>query len=364
MIKKVKLALIGGFFGAGKTTLMIELGKKLASLGKKIAFITNDQGEVLVDTKTIKDFGFPCVEVSKGCFCIKLQDFINSCHIILEKIKPDIILAEPVGFATEILTRVNIPLKQYFKDKISLSPFLVLVDASTILNFNQKFNLILPRAPLGYILSWQIKEADIIGINKLDLIKESQLIEIKNLLSNINQEAELIPLSVKTGYNVDELMKILIEREHGIRSPIFIDYDIKRTAGTELNWFNSSYKIISEETIRPEEFVRDLIIGAAKKIENRGGQVIHLKINFATADRSAKASLTNLEQGVDFTNTLPPPSKSIDIVINARAKLDSDGITECILETLKIIALKYKVKYSERFAKSSKPTLSLKNPTA
>lgn len=356
MTEKVKLAFIGGFLGAGKTSVMIELGKRLTLSGKRVALITNDQGEVLVDTKTIRDIGLPCAEVLKGCFCCKFPDFIDSLHEILAKIKPDVILAEPVGSCTDLLATVYAPLRRYYRDEISLSPFLVLVDASTILNYNKKFNLILPRAPLGFLISWQIKEADIVGINKLDLVKNSQLAEVKNLLSDINQEAELVPLSAKTGYNIDELMKILMEREHYARSSIDVDYDLYGTAEAELGWFNGFWKITSEETIRPEEFVRDLMIETAKRMEGKGGQVIHLKLNFSTREGSAKASLINLEQGVSFTNTLSSPSKALDIIMNVRAKLDPDGITECVLETLKTVALKHKVEYSDWFAKSFRPS--------
>ncbi|MGB9659770.1 MAG: GTP-binding protein [Nitrososphaerales archaeon] len=355
MTEKVKLAFIGGFLGAGKTSVMIELGKKLTLSGRRVALITNDQGEVLVDTKTIRDLGLPCAEVLKGCFCCKFPDFIDSLHEILAKIKPDVILAEPVGSCTDLLATVYAPLRKYYKEEISLSPFLVLVDASTILNYNQKFNLILPRAPLGFLISWQIKEADIVGINKSDLVKNSQLTEVKNLLSDINQEAELVPLSAKTGYNLDELMKILMEREHPTRSSIDVDYDLYGTAEIELGWFNGSWKVTSENNISPEEFVRDLMIETAKKIESKGGQVIHLKLNFSTMEGSAKASLINLEQGVGFTNVLPPPSKVIDIIMNIRARFDPDGVTECVREALKLVTLRHKAEYSDWFAKSFRP---------
>ncbi|MEM3708281.1 MAG: GTP-binding protein [Nitrososphaerales archaeon] len=355
MADKVKLAFIGGFLGAGKTSVMIELGKRLTLLGKRVALITNDQGEVLVDTKTIRDLGLPCAEVLKGCFCCKFPDFIDSLHEILAKIKPDVILAEPVGSCTDLLATVYAPLRKYYKEEISLSPFLVLVDASAILNYNKKFNLILPRAPLGFLISWQIKEADIIGINKLDLVKNSQLTEVKNLLNDINQEAELVPLSAKTGYNLDELMKILMEREHHTRSSIDVDYDLYGTAEIELGWFNGSWKVTCENNIRPEEFITEMMTEIARRIESKGGQVIHLKLNFSTMEGSAKASLINLEQGVGFTNTLSSPSKAMDIIMNVRAKLDPDGITECVFETLKTLALKYKVEYSDWSVKSFRP---------
>jgi hypothetical protein len=187
-------------------------------------------------------------------------------------------------------------------------------------------------------------------------VRDPQLSEIKNLLSDINQEAELFLLSAKTGYNLDELAKILMEREHHTRSPIDVDYDLYGTAEIELGWFNGSWKVTSESNIRPEEFVRDLMIETARRIESKGGQVIHLKLNFSTMEGSVKASLINLEQGVGFTGTLSSPSKAMDIIMNVRAKLDPDGITECVLETLRIVTLKHKVKYSDWYGKSFRPS--------
>ncbi|MCP8309337.1 MAG: hypothetical protein H3Z54_11710, partial [archaeon] len=267
----------------------------------------------------------------------------------------DVILAEPVGSCTDLLATVYAPLRQYYRDEISLSPFLVLVDASTILDYNRRFNLILPRAPLGFLISWQIKEADVIGVNKMDLVRELQFLEIKKLLSNINQGAELISLSARTGYNLDNLVKMLMEKEHYTRSSVDVDYDLYGAAEAELGWFNGSWMVAFEKTIRLDKFVKDLMIETAKRIEDKGGQVVHLKINFSTVEGSAKASLVNLEQGVDFTNTLPPPSKAMDIIMNIRARLDPDGITECVLEALKTVASGHKAEYFDWFAKSFRP---------
>lgn len=356
MTEKVKLFAIGGFLGAGKTSLMIELGKRLVSeSGRRVALITNDQGEALVDTKIIRDFGFDCAEVLHGCFCCKFSDFVTSLHEIIAKTKPNIILAEPVGSCTDFLATVYAPLRQYYGDEISLSPFLVLLDASTILDYNRKFNLILPRAPLGFLLSWQIKEADIIGINKVDLVKEPQLTEIRKLLSEISEGVESIPLSAKTGYNLDKLVKIMLEREHHPRPSIEVNYDVYGAAEAELGWFNGSWKVTSEQLIKPDEFVRDLMIETAKRIDRSGGQVVHLKSSFSTKEGSAKASLVNLEQGVGFTHELPPPSQVIDIIMNIRARLDPEKVTECVREALTLVTLRYDAEYADWFAKSFRP---------
>jgi len=111
MTESVKVALVGGFLGSGKTTLLIEVGKRLVSEhGKRVAIITNDQGEVLVDTKTAKDAGLAATEVVGGCFCCRFPNFIDSVDKMLKEAKPHIILAEPVGSCMDISATVIGPL--------------------------------------------------------------------------------------------------------------------------------------------------------------------------------------------------------------------------------------------------------------
>lgn len=352
----IKLIILGGFLGAGKTTLIIELGKKFVSeLDKTVAIVTNDQGEVLVDTKTVKDFGFACAEVLHGCYCCKFPEFVTSLHEILAKIKPDVIFAEPVGSCTDLLATVYAPLRQYYQDEVSLCPYIVLVDASTILEYDKRFNITSPKAPLGFLISWQLQEADIIGINKVDLISTQQLTEVKNLVMKINEKAEVIPLSSKTGYNIDRLVEIVAEKEHSPRSCIEVNYDTYGAAEAELGWFNGSWKVVSERPINPNEFVKDLMIETASRIEGKNGQIAHLKLNFSTKEGSAKASLVTLERGVDFTHELPIPSRTMDVIMNIRVKLDPKSVEECVREALKSVTSKYGAEHSDWFAKSFRP---------
>ena len=71
-----------------------------------------------------------------GTHQLWIPDFIGSIHELITKIKPDIVLAEPVGSCTDLLATVYAPLRRYYGGKISLAPYTVLVDASTILEFN------------------------------------------------------------------------------------------------------------------------------------------------------------------------------------------------------------------------------------
>jgi len=360
--RKVKLAAIGGFLGSGKTTLMLELGKKLASdRGKIVAMVTNDQGEVLVDTNIIRDYGFAVTEVVGGCFCCKFPDFITHIREMVQEVKPDVILAESVGSCTDLLATVYAPLRQYYKEEFSLSPFTVLIDATTILTFDKKHNLTSPRTHTGSLYSWQIKEGDMLAINKTDLVSKADLQIIENLLRKLNGEAEIIQISAKTGYNMDKLLKILMDGEHKPRPTITkkIDYDTYASAEAELGWFNGIYKIYSDQPLKVDMLMKDLLREINKRVEDRKGMVVHAKARFSTKKGSAKISLVGgtilPDEFIDITGKVPSPSKDIDVILNIRAAIDPAVLTNIVKASLEAITSKYNACYGDWTARSFRP---------
>lgn len=353
----LRLACIGGFLGSGKTTMMISLGRRLIEAhGRRVAIVTNDQGDVLVDSKIVKDLGFEYAEVLHGCFCYRFPEFITSVHEIMAKLHPDVVLAEPVGSCTDLLATVYAPLRRYYSGEITLAPYTVLVDSSTLLRYHRKYNLLSPKDPLGFLLSWQIKEAEILAINKVDLVSAEELAEVETLVRRLNDEAVVLHTSAKTGYNLDALADMLLHREHRPRTAIEVDYDTYGTAEAKLGWFNGSWKISLKRRLRLEDLVRDLVLETARRIEYMGGLVVHLKVSFWTGEGSAKASYVLTGESVDFTGTVPPPSDEVNVIMNIRALLEPEAITDCVRKALEAVALRYDADYSDWVASSFKPS--------
>jgi G3E family GTPase len=61
--------IMGGFLGSGKTTLVMKIAERYISLGKKVAVLVNEIGEVGVDGATISGGGLKTVELAEGCIC-------------------------------------------------------------------------------------------------------------------------------------------------------------------------------------------------------------------------------------------------------------------------------------------------------
>src|SRR5262245_41885196 len=132
MMEPVKLILVGGFLGAGKTTLMLEAAGRLQQSGRRAALIMNDQATDLVDTKLAQSRGLPVAEVAGGCFCCRFPDLDASIDRLVKSAHPDVILAEPVGSCTDLSATVAQPMKDLRAGEIRLAPLSVLVDPARL----------------------------------------------------------------------------------------------------------------------------------------------------------------------------------------------------------------------------------------
>src|ERR1700758_5504111 len=113
MNNRPTMVVVGGFLGAGKTTLILAAARQLEQRGIKSAIILNDQGESLVDTLLARESGFPVGEVTGGCFCCQFSDLIDAAAK-LRAHAPQVIFAEPVGSCTDISANVLRPLSELY----------------------------------------------------------------------------------------------------------------------------------------------------------------------------------------------------------------------------------------------------------
>src|ERR1700746_2905203 len=95
------VVLVGGFLGAGKTTLILAAARELQRRGLRSAMVWNDQGKDLVDSQDAALSGMGSGEVTGGCFCCRLSELIGAIGDLREHV-PDVIFAEPVGSCTDL----------------------------------------------------------------------------------------------------------------------------------------------------------------------------------------------------------------------------------------------------------------------
>src|SRR4051812_1403922 len=154
------LVLVGGFLGAGKTTTLLRLAQQFVAERKRVAIITNDQADQLVDTDTFRAAGLDAAEVAGGCFCCRFDDFVARADSLASDVRPDVILAEPVGSCTDIVATVINPLRRLYPGRFSISGYAVVVDPVRALKVLGKTEPVGLSERITYIYRMQQDEAD------------------------------------------------------------------------------------------------------------------------------------------------------------------------------------------------------------
>jgi G3E family GTPase len=109
---RARYVMIGGFLGAGKTTAVGRLARRLTDQGLRVGLITNDQGNGLVDTSVLASQGFSVEEIAGGCFCCRFNSLVEAARKLSVASRPDVFLAEPVGSCTDLVATVSYRLRR------------------------------------------------------------------------------------------------------------------------------------------------------------------------------------------------------------------------------------------------------------
>src|SRR6266513_1116322 len=181
---KARYIMIGGFLGAGKTTAVARLAEKLRGDGLRVGLITNDQGSQLVDTAMLASRGFRVEEIAGGCFCCRFNSLVDAARKLSAETRPDVFIAEPVGSCTDLVATVSYPLRRIYGDSFSIAPLSVLIDPIRALRIFGLENGASFSEKVLYIYEKQLQEANLIVINKIDLIDSPKRDRLRDALES------------------------------------------------------------------------------------------------------------------------------------------------------------------------------------
>ena len=203
----VKIDIISGFLGAGKTTLIKKLLKD-GFQGEQVVLIENEFGEIGVDGGFLKEAGIQIREMNSGCICCSLVgDFGTSLKEVVTKYDPDRILIEPsgVGKLSDVIKAV-----QGVQDEvdIKLNSYTTVVDAKKCKMYMKNF---------GEFFDNQIQYAGAIIMSRTDIASEKKVQESLELLRSLNKDAAIIttPIENLDGKKLVEVMEhpVSLEQE-------------------------------------------------------------------------------------------------------------------------------------------------------
>jgi G3E family GTPase len=244
MEPRTPVTLITGPLGSGKTTLLRYL---LDVVPKKIAILMNEFGEIAIDSQIIEGKNIRIAELEGGCVCCSLLgEFEAAVTEVIDSVHPDLIIVETTGVAEPDALLFDL---QENLPQVRLDGVVTVADADAMVRY--------PR--LGQTGRAQIEAADIIVLNKVDLVAAEQVAEVTAQLRQLNAEASILPTQ---RCQVDPDVLFGISQAHEVLAPQhrhqlgMESFSYVSAATLERTCFEAFVEGLSPAVVRAKGFVR------------------------------------------------------------------------------------------------------------
>jgi len=334
---KADYIMLGGFLGAGKTTAVLRLADWLTKSGRRVGLITNDQSVGLVDTAMLSAHGYPVEEITGGCFCCRFHTLMEASERLTEDARPDVFLAEPVGSCTDLRAAVTHPLRRLYGDNFRVAPLSVLVDpirASRILGLDEGAAF---SPKVRYVYEKQLEEAEIIVINKEDLLDADRLARLHAALAARYPRAQVLSASARAETGLDQWFATILRDAPGDDPAPDIDYEEYAEGEALLGWYNGTFRVSSAASFDGNTFLTDLAAALHQRLAVRGIEIAHLKMTLTPDELASDIGVLNLvrtDGQPELSHTLRDELSAGELLVNLRAEAQPDPLHEAAIAAL------------------------------
>ncbi len=329
----MKIAFIGGFYGSGKTTTISKMTKILKKRGKTVTIVGNEKDNCNVDSTYIKNLGLRGKEIDGGCICFYLNQLEQ---IIEDSNSQEVMFIEPISYF--LPSKLFKDLRNKLGEKIDLSPIIIMLDGLELLN------IVKDNKNMPFIDKRQIKDAEVIALNKIDLIPPKKLSEIKKEIKKHNPNIEIIEISAKKEKNLDKLINTIINKNHRTtNNPEQKTFQKFAKSVSNISERGEEFEFVSNNSIKYdhiEDFTIELVKEFREKLSNMAEKIHHIKVYVGNRSCYVKASNPRSTTEVDTIGE-GENIKQGKIVINVIAeKVPEDLIYGIMSKTLKNLTQK------------------------
>jgi G3E family GTPase len=188
----MRLILLSGFLGSGKTTLVIKLAQFAVEQGRKVAILVNEIGEVGIDNQLMRRLDLNVWELLDGCICCTLSaDLVTTLQQLDSDYSPDLVIIEPSGAADPKSILSALP---YYKG----TPLEIMLNVSVLDPLRLEI-LIEVMTPL--IVS-QIQHADMVLVSKCDQAKLEEIEFAHQVVQEHNPDVKVMDFGISSPLNI------------------------------------------------------------------------------------------------------------------------------------------------------------------
>ena len=329
-----KFAVFSGFLGSGKTTTMIALTRYHTAHHGKAAMISNDLGEgvTLADDRLARLSGANASQITDECICFchdvltaRLNEcYDNGCELVVSDIP---------GFGVGALEHVYHGLSAEYPGQFELAPFTVLIEPrnAALLRENRG-------GDMAHILRAQLKEADLIVLNKCDLLADAELEADRAWLAGNYPQASVIAISAATGEGLEDLSRALMQGSASMRHPdIDYDDDDLQNAMDQLTEYYLEYVAqVCCNDFDGTEYLLDIAGAVQAELRIKNCEIPHMKLlAWEPEGDFGKVDLLGTDRPLEVTQRFARPCTDVAVILNANAACPAavlDGVIRSAVE--------------------------------
>ncbi|MGH2612776.1 MAG: GTP-binding protein, partial [Rhabdochlamydiaceae bacterium] len=259
------------------------------------------------------------------------QQFIQSIEALNKVSYLDVVFAESVGSCTDLVATIIKPLQKFYENiDIVLSVFADIRLLSAYLMMNKDIF----HGKMNYVYEKQLEEADIIVVNKIDMLNEEKTQTAKDFIRKENWTQKVLYQNSLDSSDIRRWLTIVNHVDiSGLRKSLDLNYDDYALGEAEMCWYDNEVEIISQNG-SAVKVCYELAHSIYDKIKEHNFIIGHLKFLISDEVHHVKVSFTTIPSDENYDFSPFGDTNRATILINGRIKANPEAIIKIISNAL------------------------------